>query len=210
MRVVFVHGWGYGPDIWQSVIRLLGPDISCDLVDLGFSGTERIPAGHYDIAVGHSMGCQWLLSQTDIIWEKSVLINGFSRFSACDDFPEGMHPRVIDRMLRKLPKAPVDVLRSFHQLCDPGGRTDYHAIETPDLSKLIWGLNFLREQDQRLNFTEESSYILADKDDQVVTEAMTVKLFKSNSQWTEGKGHLLPLTDPVACHSVIKRAITDL
>ncbi|WP_085904643.1 alpha/beta fold hydrolase [Kiloniella majae] len=210
MRVIFVHGWGYGPDIWQSVIKLLGSNITCDQVNLGFSGNERIPLGHYDVAVGHSMGCQWLLSQDKITWEKSVFINGFSRFSACDDFPEGVHPRVIERMLRKLTKAPADVLRSFHKLCDPQAITDYPVMETPDLSKLTWGLNFLRDQDQRLNCAEKSSYILADKDDQVVTEAMTVKLFKGNSEWTEGKGHLLPLTDPGACCSVIKRAIADL
>jgi pimeloyl-[acyl-carrier protein] methyl ester esterase len=210
MRIVLVHGWGYGPTIWQSVVELLGADVACNLVDLGFFGTEHIPAGHYDIVVGHSMGCQWLLSQNDITWEKSVFINGFSRFSASDDFPEGVHPRVIERMLRKLPKAPEDVLQSFHQLCDPDGKTDYPIIGTSDLSKLAWGLNFLRDQDQRLNFAAENSYILADKDDQVVTEAMTVKLFKGNSEWTEGKGHLLPLTDPEACHSVIKRAIADL
>lgn len=210
MRIVFVHGWGYGPDIWQSVVKLLGSNITYDQVDLGFSGKERISQGHYDIAVGHSMGCQWLLSRNDITWEKSVFINGFSRFSAHDDFPEGVHPKVIERMLRKLPKAPADVLSSFHKLCDPEGKTDHRTMETPDLSKLTWGLNFLRDQDQRLNFTKKNSYILADKDDQVVTEAMTVKLFKGNPEWTEGKGHLLPLTDPGACCSVIKRAIADL
>ncbi|WP_421780551.1 alpha/beta fold hydrolase [Kiloniella litopenaei] len=210
MRIVFVHGWGHGPDIWQSVVKLLGDDIAYDLVDLGFSGSENIPVGHYDIAVGHSMGCMWLLSQSNITWEKLVFINGFSRFSASDDFPEGVHPRVMDRMLRKLLKSPVGVLQSFHQLCDPDSKTSYQGIKTPDLSKLVWGLTFLRDQDLRLNFPEESSYILADKDDQVVTEAMTVKLFESNSEWTEGKGHLLPLTDPVACSSVIKRAVSDL
>ncbi len=209
MRILFVHGWGYGPKIWDAVIAQLGHDVECTVADLGFSGTQAIPEeAHFDIAVGHSLGVLWLLSQEKITWNKLVSICGFSKFSDDKSFPQGVSLRVIERMIRRLPISAESVLKSFHDLCDPLGQIPFENSEKRDHERLSWGLEFLRDQDARTLLNPSNTFVLADKTDLVVPEDMSRAFFgSSNITWADGKGHLVPLTDPKACHDIIKRAI---
>ncbi|MEH6632260.1 MAG: alpha/beta hydrolase [Halopseudomonas aestusnigri] len=209
MRILFVHGWGYGPKIWDKVIAQLGHDVECTVVDLGFFGTQTTPEEtHYDVAVGHSLGVLWLLSHEKITWDKLVSICGFSKFSDDKSFPQGVSLRVIERMIRRLPISAESVLKSFHDLCDPLGQIPFENSDKRNHERLSWGLEFLRDQDMRTRFDPLSTLVLADKTDQVVPENMTKALFSSsNITWADGKGHLVPLTGPKACHDIIKRAI---
>jgi len=79
VRLVFVHGWALGPEIWDNVSPLLGryPQLR---VDLGFFGAPGLPEFlPGDILVGHSAGLLWGLRQRDD-WAGAVAINSFSRF----------------------------------------------------------------------------------------------------------------------------------
>ena len=62
MRLVFIHGWALGPEIWDDLAALLpAPQIR---VDLGFFGPPSLPqllGG--DILIGHSAGLLWGLRQ---------------------------------------------------------------------------------------------------------------------------------------------------
>ncbi|WP_419901735.1 alpha/beta fold hydrolase [Kiloniella sp.] len=209
MRILFVHGWGYGPETWDVVIAQLGDDIECIVADLGFSGRQSIPEEtHFDIAVGHSLGVLWLLSQHNITWNKLVSICGFTKFSASDDFPEGVSQRVNERMIRKITVSAERVLKSFHELCDPAGEVAFRSRPNINEGRLIWGIECLQGLDMREHLDPLNTYVLADEMDQVVTEGMTRALFAScKITWLKGKGHLAPLTDPAICSDMIKRAI---
>ncbi|MCZ4282143.1 alpha/beta hydrolase [Kiloniella laminariae] len=221
MRVLLVHGWGYGPEIWQRVIVRLGKahDIIC--ADLGFRGHTDIPTGHFDVAVGHSLGVPWLLSQAEISWDELVSINGFTRFCAGEGFPEGVPPRFVDRMMRKLPKACDSVLQDFYALCETsfetggefGEKQESRFMTTadgaPDVERLMWGLEFLRDQDLRSRIDPASTTVLASRSDLVVSEAMTQHLFPDlEINWCEEAGHLLPWQNPDLCsHHILKAGI---
>ena len=56
MRLVFVHGWALGPEMWDWLGPLLG-DHAQIRVDLGYFGAPDLPALRTgDILVGHSAG----------------------------------------------------------------------------------------------------------------------------------------------------------
>ncbi|WP_020593803.1 alpha/beta fold hydrolase [Kiloniella laminariae] len=212
MRILLVHGWGYDPEIWQRVIADLGNEHDIICADLGFNGQVVIPTGHFEVAAGHSLGVPWLLSQQEISWDKLVSINGFTRFCAGEDFPEGISPKFVDRMMRKLPKACDSVLQDFHTLCEPVGKRQGEKINsfgTPDVKRLMWGLEFLRDLDLRSKINPAATIILADKSDLVVSEAMITQLFSNfKINWSERAGHLLPWEDPGLCSQFILKAGT--
>ncbi|MFD2207117.1 alpha/beta fold hydrolase [Kiloniella antarctica] len=212
MRVLFVHGWGNSTEIWDAVVENLQTDVEYVLADFGFFGMKKMPdPGYYDIVVGHSLGVLWLLSQNKITWEKLISICGFSKYSTGGSFPEGVPNRVIERMIRKLPFSSEGVLRTFHELCDPEKQVPFDLSSCPNQEQLMWGLQFLCDEDARLHYDPLNTFILADKGDQVVSQAMTTSLFGfENVTWLEGKGHLVPLTAPAACNALIERAITSL
>ena len=85
MKALFVHGWGCGPEIWNPLVQCLSqsPDnrlSETTCLNLGFFGPSEIPAGHFDLAVGHSFGFLWLLEQQQLTFDRIVSINGFTRF----------------------------------------------------------------------------------------------------------------------------------
>ena len=79
MRLIFVHGWALGSEIWDFVSPRLA-NFAQARVDLGYFGAPRLPeplAG--DVLVGHSAGFLWGLRQRKD-WAGAVAINSFSRF----------------------------------------------------------------------------------------------------------------------------------
>ena len=191
MRILFVHGWGYGTQTWDAVIENLGADVECVVADFGFLGAAKLPEpGYYDIVVGHSFGVLWLLSQEQITWDQLVSICGFSKFAAGEDFPQGVQARVIERMIRKLPLSTEGVLRAFHELCDPEGQVSFNLPSDPNQEQLMWGLKILCDQDARLQHDPLNTFVLADKSDQVVSQDMTKALFGSENITSVSYTHL--------------------
>jgi pimeloyl-[acyl-carrier protein] methyl ester esterase len=79
VRLVFVHGWALGPEIWDFVSPRLGYFAQAQ-VDLGYFGAPRLPEPlPGDILVGHSAGFLWGLRRRQD-WAGAVAINSFSRF----------------------------------------------------------------------------------------------------------------------------------
>ena len=78
MRLVFIHGWALGPEIWDGLASLLpAPQIRVDLGFFGAPGVPPLQGG--DILVGHSAGLLWGLRQRGD-WAGMVAINSFARF----------------------------------------------------------------------------------------------------------------------------------
>ena len=170
MTVVLVHGWGFDPSVWDGVRRALPHGVPVQTLDLGFFGAE--PSGLPTapaLVVGHSFGVQWVLSERPDLAPRLLSINGFARFTAAPDFPEGVPPRLVDRMLARLRQDPEEVLNTFRARCGAGP-----ADRSPELDRLTWGLEALRHGDAR---PARCRAALAGTADPIVSEAMSRALW---------------------------------
>ncbi|MDQ2104273.1 alpha/beta fold hydrolase, partial [Azospirillum isscasi] len=125
---VFVHGWGFGPGVWDAVRDAL-PDGESVAVDLGFHGPSTPflgrergtqtpwPRSRPIVAVGHSFGALWLLHERPFAWDGLVLVNGFPRFTEGDGFAPATPRRVLDRMIARFDTAPEAVTADFLRRC---------------------------------------------------------------------------------------------
>jgi pimeloyl-[acyl-carrier protein] methyl ester esterase len=199
MILVMLHGWGFDRHFWQPLQSRLGGTAW----DLGYYGEEMMPLPEGPaIAVGHSYGVLWLLKHRPFAWKGLISINGFSRFAAGADFPEGVPPAQIDRLSAEVGKAPHAAVHAFRQRCGDQGVPPDSIRE----ASLQASLDHLRHWDQRGNGVDLA---LCGERDKVVPPALSRACFTAESTlWHEG-GHLLPLQDPDWCAFHIRRFIEE-
>lgn len=205
-HLLLVHGWGFDAGFWEPMRAALG-GIPSTAWDLGFRGRPDRPALPKDtpvVAVGHSFGLLWLLKERPVTWTRLVSINGFSRFVKADGLPDGVAPRLVERMIAKLADDPRAVYFGFMARCGlsepPGGGFD--------VEKLAWGLNALAEWDCRAAAAVDLA--LAGRSDPILPKDLTDALFPpSLARWHDG-GHLLPLADPEWCARRLKRVVESV
>jgi pimeloyl-[acyl-carrier protein] methyl ester esterase len=188
--VLFVHGWGFGPDIWRAVADRI-ENSAC--VDLGFRGDFALPEMERPIVVGHSMGFAWALAHIKRPWAAAVAVNGFPRFTRADDFPEGLQLRPLQRMRTQFATNPAEVTAAFLSRCgmvDP----DVTGIRPDPLAE---ALSWLTECDERqaLAALDCPMVALAGGQDPLISPAMSRAGFPG-CQIVEDGCHLLPLTHP--------------
>jgi len=205
-HLLLVHGWGFDASFWEPLRRAL-PDVDATAWDLGFLGSvarPALPEGVPVVAVGHSMGLLWLLKERPLAWDRLVSINGFSRFTKAADFPQGLAPRLLERMIARLAEAPEAVYSDFMTRCgvaDP-------AVDRIQPQALEWGLRALAEWDCR--GVAPVDLVLAGRSDPILPQALTDALFPPPlAKWHDG-GHLLPLTDPVWCAQQLRIVVESL
>lgn len=200
---VLVHGWGFGPEVWDGVRAAL-PAGDGLTVDLGFAGPPAlpaIPAGRPVVAVGHSFGALWLLHEQPFAWDGLVLVNGFPRFTEGDGFAPATPRRLIDRMIARFEADPRAVATDFLRRCG----CDAPPPETLDATRLgdaLRALRALRDWDARAALAKTSvpTLALAGRQDPIVPPAMTEHaLADLPVDWHAEGGHLLPLTAPGWC-----------
>ncbi|MBV1837611.1 alpha/beta hydrolase [Acetobacter estunensis] len=212
MQVVLVHGWGFDAIMWGRVRQVL----SCEnkTIDLGFFGSlnMHMPTDEPVLAVGHSLGLLWLLTHAELPAGSRVIgINGFARFSQAPDFPQGVAPRVLERMQRGLTRDASAVLTQFRKNCgnETAQTEDVLPEHSPDIERLSEGLRLLREGDARARMGSVHA-LLASRDDTIVAPAMTeAGVTPSCIQWEETGGHLLPLTAPTLCATFISDILNE-
>jgi pimeloyl-[acyl-carrier protein] methyl ester esterase len=195
--LILLHGWGYQAAFWQPLIAALS-DMDCRAWDLGYFGTPSfLPPEREAVAVGHSHGLQWLLHQRPFAWKGLISINGFSRFAAATDLPEGVPLAQIDRLGETLEQDPLGCLTGFRQRCG-----DWVAPpDTPDIVRLLDSLEHLRQWDERPAVPDLA---LCGEADKVVPASLSRALFPEGTmRWHTG-GHLLPLQDPDWCAGEIR------
>lgn len=199
-QIVLVHGWGYDASLWDAVRAHLKTDTV--VLDLGFYGNENVGAGGTaTLAVGHSLGALWWLTQTNIRWTKLLAINGFPRFTEAANYVPAIAPRVLSRMQQQFARDPAAVLADFHARC--GG----HApAGTPNTERLASGLNWLAQWDGRTTLAarRDEVFALAGTHDPIVPAAMSTMAF-GEVESVNTTGHLLPLTHPELCARWIER-----
>lgn len=199
-----VHGWGFDASFWTPMLAHL-PDVSAQVVDCGYFGSEHRPAlpdAPY-LAIGHSAGSLALLEQDLPGCEELVFFNGFPRFTAAPDFPDGTPERVLTRMRARLKRDSAAVLHDFRALCG----TDAPLSGTPDVDALDRGLEALQTLDcrpQAANWNDRLHWMTGADDPFGATKAG----FAPPGERVEG-GHLLPLTHPGLCADFVRRWLDD-
>jgi pimeloyl-[acyl-carrier protein] methyl ester esterase len=209
--VVLTHGWGYDASIWDAVRAELASTLQVQTLDFGFFGAPRQPEvspGETVLAVGHSLGALWWLTQADIPWRRLLGISGFPRFTEAPDYRPAVAPRVLARMRTQFRRDPATVLDEFHARCGmpaPAGR--------PDLDRLDAGLGWLAEWDGRaaLAARRDDVFALAGSDDAIVPAAMSTAAFSAltpgHLEFVAVPGHGLPLSEPALCAGRIERLL---
>lgn len=200
LPLYLVHGWGFDASFWTSMLNHL-PDVEASIVDAGYFGAPfhpSLPQTPY-LAVGHSAGSLSLLSQDLPGCEGLVLFNGFARFSATDDFPDGVPARVLERMRRQLQKSPEAVLADFRKRCG----TDEPLPGPPALERLDTGLEKLLLDDAREQAARwgDRLHWMTGRSDPFPPARSG---FASPGSIVDG-GHLLPLTEPTLCANFIRQ-----
>lgn len=206
---VLAHGWGLRPSIWEPLLAH-GSLADVLLVDLGFFGPasrHALPADRPLVGIGHSLGFPWLLRQ-EVPWDALVAIGGFCRFTAGEDFPEGVASRVLSRMQAKLPGATERVVSDFLARC---GLSDFD-LDGHSTEALAEGLGWLSSWDERdaLRAHRGSLLALAGEADPIVPPSVTRATFPADAiRWQAEGGHLLPLSHPSWCASALSSFLEE-
>ncbi len=206
-RVVLLHGWGYDASLWDAVRSHL--KTGATTLDLGFYGAPVTvpPAPTFTepvLAVGHSLGALWWLTQSELRWRKLLAINGFPRFTEATGYAPAVAPRVLARMRQQFAHDPATVLADFHARC--GAKGAWAPSGTPDTTRLAAGLDALAQWDGRVALAARRADIvaLAGTHDPIVPAAMSAMAF-GEIKLVDAPGHLLPLTHPELCAAWIER-----
>ena len=207
--IVLVHGWGFDHGVWNEVRTRLSAAHRVETLDFGFFGAPRQPkvgAGETVIAVGHSLGACWWLTQSPIPWRRLLLINGFPRFTEAADYAPAVAPRVLARMRKTFAQQPAEVLAEFRAFCGaPAAPAGF------DAERLAAGLDWLATWDGRgvMRSRAGAIWALAGNNDPIVPAGMSraalACLPPEHLGFADVAGHVLPLTAPELCAAWIER-----
>lgn len=199
VTLLFLHGWGFGSEIWDAVVEGLG-DMPHAFSERGYFAppTDTRPDAPV-IAMAHSFGTMRLLADPPPQCRAIVAVNGFDRFAATDDFP-GVACRVVDRMAVRFDEEPERTLADFRLRC--GANAPAGAIAGGALAS---DLAALRQDDCREQAAAFAGPILSlqGTDDPLLPPAMRDAVFAAAPRverlTVAGGGHLLPLSHPDVC-----------
>ncbi len=217
--LVFLHGWGYGPETWDGLATAFG-EVPVAVLDAGYFGPPRMdvpenPGGW--VGVGHSLGFARLL-QMDIPWRGLVGIGGFLRFCRKPGQNTGTPTDLLDAMIARLDAAPEDVLARFRKRCGHRGSTP--GLPGADgLARLRADLEHLRD----LDFCDMGhcprkrpapTLFIQAQDDRIVPPDLAreaqAHVPDSRLALLDTGGHALPMTRATDCQRLIQEFLHDL
>lgn len=217
IHLVFAHGWGFSASFWQFMQKELS-DFSIHLMDLGFLKDNKKPSVNLQalacdpdkkiIAIGHSLGFNYIIKNFPIDCDHYISINGFTKFTKNNNFRYGIAPRIIERMIKGLEADGERVLQHFYQQC---GAPHFMDILF-DQQRLQEGLSWLQNDDCRyfIPKIKQKLTIIASTHDPIVSEAMTRESFiDCHYHWIKDETHVLPLTQVNYCARIIRDSIED-
>lgn len=201
--LAFLHGWGFGPEVWKPLAEAF-PERPVALLDAGYFGPERLtppPCPDGWVGVGHSLGFARLLAM-ELPWRGLVGFGAFLRFCAAGPEQPGTAIATLDAMALRLDNDPADVLARFFRRC---GLKD-HASPTPGadgLARLRRDLHHLRHMDMPPPASRPPVLLLHADDDRIAAADLareahrclpgaTLHVFASG-------GHALPFTQSGRC-----------
>ncbi len=196
MRLVFVHGWALGPEIWDFVAPRLDA-FEQTRANLGYFGVADIPDVRTgDVLVAHSAGLAWGFHARKN-WAAIVAINAFSRFTLDESGRGCVKPAALRAMRKALARDPQDCVETF--------RSSIGAPPPPgpaQVGVLAQGLDLLRDFDAA-PLSGTCPWLVLGADNDALAPASETRELAARMQ---GKlaphasgGHGLPWTAPAFC-----------
>ena len=203
----YVHGWAFGPSLWESLaVRLR--DLEPRIADLGYFGAANaLPPDEPAIWITQSFGTMRALANMTPQCRALVAINGFDRFASADGFP-GVPVRVLDRMIAAFDADPARVVSDFRRRCGMGA-----DVTSLNLSTLRRDLLALRDMDCRQQSAALSVPVLSLQGgaDPILPLAMRAAVLPdARHEVLADAGHLLPLEEPAWCAARIVEFVAGL
>lgn len=210
MKLHFVHGWGFGPSVWQSLAPLL-PDFDKTFADRGYFGGsgDDWPDGPA-VWIAHSFGTMLALGAISPRCRGLVAINGFDRFTS-DSASAGWPVRVLDRMIARLKREPDQTVADFRNRCGSESAAG-KAMPQP----LVRDLAALRDGDCRVAAADLKVPVLSlhGAIDPLLPEDMRAQTLRGAPHAAHAvhpdAGHLLPLQQPQWCAGQISAFVAGL
>jgi len=211
--VVFLHGWGFGPEIWKEWRRAFS-DVPTKSLDAGYFGPERLalpdnPDGW--IGIGHSLGFARLLDM-NAPWRALVGFGAFLRFCSKSGQEIGTAPELLDAMLGRLAVDPADVLNRFARRCGHKGPLP-PAPQAEGLSRLRRDLICLRDLDLAPTAETPPILLLHARDDRIAPEGLAKEaqecLPAARLELFDTGGHALPFTRMQDCLHVVRAFVLE-
>jgi len=196
VRLVFVHGWALGPEIWDALAPRLA-EFPYVRVDLGYFGAPAVPepqAG--DLLVGHSAGLLWGLSSRQD-WAGVAAINSFARFRLDAKGRGCVRPAALRAMRQALQRDAQKCADDFRRSLKIAP-----ARGPAQQGRLVEGLDMLRDFDAAAHAGCAPWIVLAAEDDSLAPPAATLDLAQlsgARPAWRKTGGHGLPWTAPEFC-----------
>jgi pimeloyl-[acyl-carrier protein] methyl ester esterase len=212
--LVFLHGWGFGPEVW-SALAALAEERPTAVLNAGYFSAPQMalpPNPDGWVGVGHSLGFARLLAM-NLPWRALVGIGGFLRFCQKADRPTGTPRDMIEAMISRLDVSPQEVLTRFHKRCGHANVTQAKAAPQ-GLARLRSDLELLRDLDLAPPQHPLPALFIQAEDDRIVPlelarEAQAL-LPGSTLDLLGSGGHALPLTRPQDCQRLIQGFLNDL
>lgn len=228
--LVFLHGWGCGPEIWRPLAGAFGP-APVVVLEAGYFGPRRMlqldhlpdslpdylpdNAGGW-VGVGYSLGFARLL-EMDVAWRGLMGISGFLRFCRYPDTTggamTGASPEVLDAMLQRLDSAPEEVLARFHKRCGLKGAIRQRPA-AEGLARLRRDLLDLRGLDLRPAVSPAPTLLIHARDDRIASPDLAqeaqARLPGARLELLDTGGHALPITRSQDCLRLIQGFLHDL
>jgi len=198
VRLVFVHGWALGPDIWDGIASRLDAYEQIR-ADFGYFGQARaLDARPGDVLIGHSAGFAWGLRQRRD-WAAMVAINSFSRFPLDAEGRGCVKPAALRAMERDCARDAEACVKNF--------RASIGApppLGPAQATRLAEGLALLRDFDAAPLFAESAipCLILAAEGDSLVPAEESRRLAEicgARLALSPQGGHGTPWTAPEFC-----------
>ena len=218
--ILFVHGWASSAEIWSRCAdrlkQMVHPTIvHCAFVELGYFGDryDKVPGVHFDVAVGHSAGLSWLMSQQQATFDKLVSINGFTRFCSSEDFDAGWSPRIVERMSRQLANTPEVVVADFREKASTtrtGHANPPRPLDKLIVDRLMEDLQALPSVDCRQQWKSfvGPKLVIAGTADRIVSAELSQLCFGDQQiEWIQTDSHWTPWTFPETCAALLREMI---
>lgn len=197
--LLLIHGWGFGPAFWDAFRGAL-PEVPMMAADLGYFGPPSfLRLDGPVVVVGHSTGALLALRSPPPDCMGLVAINGFDHFVALDG-AAGVAPRLLDRMITRLPQDPVATVADFRRRCG-----DTSPFGLPEPTRLGEHLQLLRTADERqraATWTQPLLHLAGDRDP-ILPPELRAQAFARAPRLAHAShaeaGHLLPVTHPEWC-----------
>lgn len=202
-QIIFVHGWGCGPDVWDFVIPQLS-EFDCRAIDIGFTSDHDsldVISQENCVYVTHSLGTMWALKNKPKEMSALITVNGFTCFQRLTDL------RSLKRMKLHLKRNPEGQMQEFWQT------TDLPHSNQLNVDRLETGLDWLMEWDcseELAALTCPVHSMFGDNDPILDIQHMKDHWVSHNHHIVKGGKHNLPKTHAKECADLIRGVVDAL